>query len=383
MTSGLRAAPSFDEEDHRLARRHRLVLYRQITEDHVSFDHIVQAWGIRYPQGAGAAVDPEEEQVSRFLECLARKEFSQRHGGIEKDFWSRRPWAACALTGDGWVHSVLNAEDSELILIDSGVHQLCRDAHRIFGPVARRRRPPGRNPDAGPEERGPAVGRRPDRPWRDGAAKAWQDLTEIGEMLYSVLTRVNRAAQALESEEASSQEQEDARKAVRAEWASVRATVEGMIQRQARFEYFIGVGLGALAIIPLLVGGGWLAATFGGRHFSDPVAFTAALLGGAAGAVISVTQRMTAGTLMIDFAAPKRQKILLGTLRPLVGAVLAGVVCFAIMGGLLAVEAKSGTQPSIALAFYTVAGFAAGFSERLATDVLEGASAKLVPAARD
>lgn len=357
---GIRPQP-FDEEDHRLALRYRINLYCQIIGEPVSFEHVAKAWWIRSDPRSRAG--EEEKRVSRFLEQLARARFAERHGGIERDYMATSPWACCALTGDHRVHSVLNTGDYELVALESQIHQLCRDAHRAFAIVAL----------------GGRAGARPLRRFRRGsAAKAGRDLAGIGEMLYSVLTHVMAAASGLQDEGAGRQERDDMMRAVRSEWTSVRATVEGMIQRQARFEYFQGVGLGAVLIVPLLVLGGWLAARHGGNHFSDPVAFTAALIGGAAGAVISVTQRMTTKTLVIDFTARKNQKIALGALRPLVGAVLAAVVCFAVMGGLLAVETRSGAGPAGALAFYAVAGFAAGFSERFATDVLEGATAKLV-----
>ena len=92
---------------------------------------------------------------------------------------------------------------------------------------------------------------------------------------------------------------------------------------------------------------------------------------------------MTANTLVLDFTAPKYQKIALGALRPIVGAIFAAVVCLAIIGGFLAVEARTGKDASISLAFFAVAGFAAGFSERLATDVLDRASTGILPTTRD
>jgi hypothetical protein len=56
------------------------------------------------------------------------------------------------------------------------------------------------------------------------------------------------------------------------------------------------------------------------------------------------------------------------------------VVYFAVIGGLLAVEARTGKDASITVAFFAVAGFAAGFSERFATDVLQRASSGIMPA---
>ena len=361
--------PPFDERDHHLARRWRLDLYCKITQDHVSFEHIAKAWWIR-KDPAKPAVGPEEERASQFLEYLARRKFSREHRGIEKDYWCKQPWAGCALTGDGRVHSVMNITDPELVLYENRIHQLCRDAHRTFEAAALR---------------GKAAALR-----RKGAArrrkKAERDLMEIGEMLYSVLTRVILTASVLEDKQATQRAKDEALAAVRMQWKSAHASVEEMIQRQARFEYFEGVGLGALLTLPALVLAGWAAGHYGLDQFSEPGepwSFAAAIIGGAAGAIISVTQRMTgSNALMLDFTAPKGQKWLLGGLRPMVGAIFGAVVYFAIIGGLLAVDARAGKDASIALAFFAVAGFAAGFSERFATDVVERASSGIVPAAR-
>ena len=205
-------------------------------------------------------------------------------------------------------------------------------------------------------------------------------------MLYTILTRVILTASVLENGHATQHERDEALAAVRIQWKTTSTSVEEMIQRQARFEYLEGVGLGALITIPALAVAGWAAVHYGGNQLNEPGApgsLTAAIIGGAAGAVISVTQRMTTQTkspLVIDFTAPKQQKIALGALRSIVGAVFGAVVYFAIIGGLLAVEARSGKDASITVAFFAVAGFAAGFSERFATDVLQRASSGILPA---
>ncbi len=344
----------FDESDHRLALKWNPRLYCQITQEkHVSFDHIAKAWWFGNDPAKHAG--KEEQRVSQFLEYLARSKFSKEHEGILKDYWSIKPWAGCALTGDGCIHSVMNSNDPELVLYEDHVHQLCRDAHRAFEAAAHQ------------------------------SAKAEKDITEVGEMLYVVLTRVIFTASVLEDEHATQHERDEALAAVRMTWKVVRASVEGMIQRQARFEYFEGVGLGALITIPALAVAGWVAVHYGGSQLSEPNepgSLTAAIIGGAAGAVISVTQRMTANTLVLDFTAPKQQKIALGALRPIVGAVFGAVVYFVMVGGLLAVNAKTGNDASIALAFFAIAGFAAGFSERFATDVLDRASSGILPTTR-
>ncbi len=341
----------FDEGDDRLARQRRPRLYCQITQDHVSFDHIAQALWIGHDPNR--QVGREDHRVSQYLEYLARRKFSKEHKGVEKDYWCIRPQAGCALTGDGYVHSVMNITDPELVLYEDRIHQLCRDAHRTFQAAAQ------------PSE------------------KAKRDLEEVGEMLYSVLTRVILTASVLEKKDSTQQERDEALAAVRMQWKTTRASVDEMIQRQARFEYFEGVGLSACITIPVLGALAWLAVRFGANEFSEPGdsgSLAAAVVGGGMGAVISVTQRMTtSATLKIDFTAPKVQKVLVGALRPIIGAVFGAVIYFAIIGGILAIEARTGKDASVSLAFFAVAGFAAGFSERFATDVLDRASYNILP----
>jgi hypothetical protein len=343
----------FGKKDHYLAFQCRPRLYCQITDEHVSFDHIAKAWWIG--NDPDDPVEEDEKRVSQFLEYLARRKFSEEHEGIEKDYWNKKPMAGCSLTGDGYVHSVMNITDPELVLYEDRVHQLCRDVHRTFGTAAHRNK------------------------------KEEKDLKDAAEMLYSILTRVILTASVLENEHATQHERDEALAAVRIQWKTTSTSVEEMIQRQARFEYLQGVGLGALITIPALAVAGWAAAHFGGNQLNEPGApgsLTAAIIGGAAGAVISVTQRMTTQTktpLVIDFTAPKQQKIALGALRSVVGAVFGAVVYFAVIGGLLAVEARRGQDASITVAFFAVAGFAAGFSERFAADVLQRASSGMLP----
>src|SRR5215467_1950308 len=357
------------KRDRCLARERYPRLYYQITHEHVSFDHIAKAWGISHDPDKPA--EDDDKGVSQFLEAEARKKFSEEHGDIEREYWIGKPFAGCALTGDGSVHSVMNFTDPELVLYEAAVHQLCRDAHRIFDTATGQ----GKEATTG-QGKEATVGQ---------GKKAGRDLKEVGEMLYVVLARVIVAASVLEKKRATQRERDDALAAARAQWKTARASVEEMIQRQARFEYFEGVGLGALITIPVLAAAGWAAVHYGASQLSQPGApgsFTAAIVGGAAGAVISVTQRMTTQTktpLVIDFTAPKQQKIALGALRPVVGAVFGAVVYFAIIGGLLAVEARTGKDASIAVGFFAVAGFAAGFSERFASDVLQRASSGILP----
>lgn len=110
---------------------------------------------------------------------------------------------------------------------------------------------------------------------------------------------------------------------------------------------------------------------------------SATTIGGAVGAFISVSQRLTRSVLLLDFTASRLHKFFLGTLRPAVGAVFGAFVYFAITGGILAIQegaAVSYQKSAVTLAFFAVAGFVSGFSERFAAGVLEHASSAVVPA---
>lgn len=371
----------FSDGEHERARELYPLSYSQVNERHVSFDYIAKIWWIRNNPAKKQQAE-DQSRASEVLEHLARRGFIKEHGEIINDYWTTKPWAGCALTADGWIHSVNNGVHHEVVQYEHGVHQLCRDAHRILEKPSRRRKAPPPEEKVEPTDAETARRRQSKRRrlaavrWRRDNENVPRDLQYVGEMLYSVLTRILGTGAILENKRETEDKRNEALAALKVEWDRVQGTVQGIIQRQARFEYFQGVILGTALMIPFLVLVGWLAATQGGNQFDDPASFTAAIIGGAIGAAISIARRMTSTSkpLIIDFTAPKRQKIVLGMLRPVLGAVFAAIVYFAITGGFLAIDSKAGEDPSVKLAFFVVVGFAAGFSERIAKDVLETAS---------
>lgn len=137
----------------------------------------------------------------------------------------------------------------------------------------------------------------------------------------------------------------------------------------AQSRYLRGVAWGALGIAVVSVLGGITLYEF------DLAATTAiALPAGALGAVISVLQRLTSGTLDIDFRAPKNRLWIFGFVRPWIGGVLGMVVYAALQSGLLGLQTQepSGTGPQ--LAYFGIIGFLAGFNERFAQDVVSRSS---------
>ena len=93
----------------------------------------------------------------------------------------------------------------------------------------------------------------------------------------------------------------------------------------------------------------------------------ASLIGGGTGTVISVMWRMTNGQLTVRHEVERWTLILVGSFRPLIGAVFGLLVYALIQSELLPLAVAAANL----LYFYGVIGFLAGFSERWAPDLLQ------------
>jgi hypothetical protein len=143
---------------------------------------------------------------------------------------------------------------------------------------------------------------------------------------------------------------------------------------QAQIVYFTGMVFVA-ALISIVAG---LFLTFGS---ASPV--YAALIAGAAGAVVSVIQRINAGQFDLEYDVGRPYAFFLGGLRPLIGGSFALAIAFAFKSGVLHLPLASGTDAAknagaehFAL---VVIGFLAGFSERFAQDTLAAVAQTAIP----
>jgi hypothetical protein len=92
---------------------------------------------------------------------------------------------------------------------------------------------------------------------------------------------------------------------------------------------------------------------------------------GGVGALISVMARMNSGKVRVDWEFGKDTLRTLGALRPFVGAVFGLMTYFALKSGVVALDVGDGKQTAY---FFVLFSFAAGFSERLAQDMLLGST---------
>jgi hypothetical protein len=272
---------------------------------------------------------PEVRDEARLLKRHLRAKFERQHGPIRNSYLCQHLPGGIAMIGDpATLHTVLNSENDRMVAREADCHALAHQVRTTFGD-----------------------------------SRAQQPLTDA---IYSAMTRVLAAADlAATGEEAALA---PALAAADTEVEHVRKRVEVDIQRQARFVYFQGTLLGTAVAIAICVVLGMVSARFWTSHI-DTGALVASALFGALGAVVSVFQRISTGKLTLDFHASRWQLLSLGGLRPLVGAIFGTVAQFALGAGLFGVS----DRPATALGAFALIGFAAGFSERFATDMVERA----------
>ena len=144
-------------------------------------------------------------------------------------------------------------------------------------------------------------------------------------------------------------------------------------QRAAQLRYAKGMAYGGLAlgVLACMAGLAFL-------HWEVAAVNGVGLLAGAVGAGVSVLQRMTSGTLVLNFQTVARMLVAFGALRPFIGGIF-GLLTFCVLKANLVSAIVLPTDPGQQLAFVTVFAFAAGFNERFFQDMLAEASRTRVP----
>ena len=132
-------------------------------------------------------------------------------------------------------------------------------------------------------------------------------------------------------------------------------------------------GLLAAFVLPL-----WL---WGPLDWSDRGVqiFLVSYGGGAMGAFISVLQRMATEKFTIHYDLGKRSLYILGSYRPVLGAVFGVFTYFLLASHLPQTEDPAGER---ALFFYGAVAFVAGFSERFTKVLVKGVEARFDPGSR-
>ncbi|SMD27559.1 hypothetical protein [Kibdelosporangium aridum] len=295
--------------------------WSRVTNDHarVTFGMIVVVHEV-FRSAEKTLTQDEAEALERAL----RAKFEKQTGVIHNSYFCSRERGGVALVESatsGWeLHTALNTSDADLVKLEADCRASIDQARDML---------------PGPQ------------------------IKTLVEALYSAMTRVLLAADLLHDTDA-----DRAAIVATAQKEVTHATtrVQAAIQRQARFNYFQGALVGTIATAALIVLVGVASTQFWPGLLNTPGLVVASLFG-ALGAVVSIFQRMSKGTLILDFNTSIRHLRALGGFRPLVGAVFGAVAQFALTAGTI----------NATLGLFALAGFGAGFSERFATDMIERA----------
>jgi len=293
--------------------------------------------------------DPRLRAEARIAERALRRKFVVQEGVIQSSSFCERVVGGCALTErverDGRrefvsrrLHTVLNSAAPELVALEAKCGTLAESAVTAFC----------------------------------GRSALLRQLRTSTDIVFSVMTRVLRAANELASTPPPDRpRRSELLRMAETEYANARKHIGAAIQRQARFTYFQGTLLGAVLTVLGCAALGVASDRWWSSVVSAP-AFVASIVFGALGAVTSVFQRMSTGQLVLDFTTSRWQMVALGAFRPFVGAVFGAIVYFGLVGGVLGPGATTANAAAV-VGFSAITGFAAGFSERLATDMIERA----------
>jgi hypothetical protein len=141
-------------------------------------------------------------------------------------------------------------------------------------------------------------------------------------------------------------------------------------KRAAQFYYLRGVALGLALVALVAVLLGQIEAS--GLQM-DLLAWT--MGAGAAGATVSVLLRVRSSGLVLDYQVGRRRLLLLGAVRPVIGAVSGSLVYFLSLAGIIPLAESSAYSRQLGL--HVIFGFLSGYSERWIQDMLANVGERL------
>lgn len=166
----------------------------------------------------------------------------------------------------------------------------------------------------------------------------------------------------------------------RAELTKVENYYDRAGEKVGRLVYFWGMMIGVAALAVLAVAGSLIYSLIADFQLKDEGTrmFFVCYGMGAVGAVISVLTRMASrgSEAWVDYEVGRPALRRVGSFRPVIGAVFAVVLYFALRSGLVQLTVDSASEQQLVY-FYAALAFIAGFSERRARLLLGGATKML------
>lgn len=158
-------------------------------------------------------------------------------------------------------------------------------------------------------------------------------------------------------------------RSVRVELKAIDSYYRRAAVRSGQIVYVAGMLLGMVPVVLVVILA--LVLRLSGTHTLPARQGLLCIAAGSIGALISVMARMNSGRVRVDWEFGKDTLRTLGALRPFVGGMFGLFTFFALTSGVIALSVGDKHKTTY---FYVLFAFAAGFSERLAQDMLLGST---------
>jgi hypothetical protein len=278
------------------------------------------------------------------------RDFEKAHGEIRNAYWCTREASAVAITEQrpySWLGRLLHLHPT--VRFHSATHWVTRDLPEVAGLLHR----------------------------CDAMAAKFTELLRHGSQHIAMDWTLAIAGRLLGFADGSTPrplaERDELAESASDELDQVEEYYQRAGEATGRLVYFWGMMIGVAALGVIGLAGALLLSAIGELDFHDPKTqnLFASYSLGAVGAVVSVLSRMTSGRkgqFFVDFEVGRPPIRRVGSFRPLLGAVFALILYFALRGDLVQLGAEAGSEEP--LEYYAVLSFFAGFSERWVRGVL-------------
>ena len=297
-----------------------------IERDKVSFSQQFTALYRQY-----RAPNAEEEARWAGIYTRARAVFEKNHGGIERS-WYADPFAAgVALTGDGRLHDDVWLDDLDYD---------ATEAARFWGELRTLRdrvdvNLPGRHADRRVCMRG------------------------VFDLFAGLIVAMVGEYRAFKGDRTSSEQMGQHLELLAQQRDALEPRYLDFVRAHAHHVYLAGALLGLIPVAVVLAIVWYVLGT------DEAYPWVPVMTAGALGAILSVLQRMTSGTLDVQIEAERRDLRIGGMTRPAVG-VLSALALYVIVEADLVLIVPS--DPTVKRFYFVAIAFFAGFSERFVKD---------------
>jgi hypothetical protein len=322
-----------------------------VKTNSASFSQVAEAWYFQKESNENAI----ERQIYAEFFPLIYEAFQHEHGSVRDLFWGPDVAAAVVVTKKNELYAICDARDPTAVvdLMNRACEDVKNEAQRLVAGKALRV-----TQDRIYALATNLVARLSECAENQVIAKRnqsiWPGSVLRGIRTHAIARRIQR------------QVEEDI-----VRWSQELTKIETYYRRAAKLRAASNYSFGMLTGFIALLLAVWVG--YAALGLNSPIAWAA--VGGGLGGVVSVFTQMSTDSFPIDYEPGMWRVLFFGAIRPLLAAGLAFSAYVVIASGLIPLMIPA--DPDKQRYFYATVGLLAGFSERWARDIVEGAGGQL------